>query len=109
MLHVYTLGPDGPEIEPIRPLVGICNEQPIEMRENDGCFSAGIASISTSGHDDRCCCWNFGWYGSNMRIFPQRLKNKAIAATHSSNTATTMSTSSGKKHKLLHACNWQEL
>lgn len=91
----HKFDPDAPEIEPILPEgIGIWSDVPIEIRENDGCFSAGIASNSTKGHDERCCCWNFGWYGSSIRIFPHRLKNKAIAATHSTNTATTMSTSS---------------
>lgn len=51
-LTVYKL--DGPGMEPNRP-GGICNDIPIEHRENDG-LCAGIDSISTNGHDERCCC-----------------------------------------------------
>lgn len=50
--------------------------------------------ISTIGQLGLCSWWNFGWYGSNIRIFPHRLKNNAIAATHSTSTNITMSASS---------------
>lgn len=90
----YRFGPDGPDIELKWP-AGICNDIPIDMRDNEvRCFSGDNDSISTNGQEDRCCCWNFGWYGSSIRIFPQRLKNRAIAPTHNISTATTMRTSS---------------
>lgn len=40
------------------------------------------------------CCWNFGWYGSNILILPHRLKNNAIAAAQRRRTKTTIKTSS---------------
>lgn len=59
---------------------------------NDG---NGSISISDNGQDPRCFASNFGWYGSNIRILPQRLKNNAIAPTHSINTKITIKASSG--------------
>ena len=41
-----------------------------------------------------CCCWNFGWYGSNILIFPHRLKNNAIAAAQRRRTSITIKASS---------------
>lgn len=50
---------------------------------------------STIGQLGRCSSsWNFGWYGSSMRILPHRLKNNAIAATQSIMTHMTMNASS---------------
>lgn len=49
---VYKLGPGDPENELNRAVVGFGNDEPIEIRENDGL----CVSISTSGHDTRCCC-----------------------------------------------------
>lgn len=87
---VYKLVPGDPENELNRAVVGFGNDAPIDTRENDGLCT----SISTSGQDARCCCWNFGWYGSSIRILPHRLKNNVIAATHKSSTANTINTSS---------------
>lgn len=87
----------GPEMDPKWP-DGICNDMPIDIRENDvrWWLIGDRDSISTSGQEDRCACWNFGWYGSNILILPQRLKNNAIAATHNINTSTTIRTSSAR-------------
>lgn len=50
---------------------------------------------STMGQLGRCSSsWNFGWYGSSMRILPHRLKNNAMAATHSIITHMTINASS---------------
>lgn len=59
------------------------------------CPIDGSWSMSTRGHDDLCFASNFGWYGSNMRIFPHRLKNNAIAPTHRISTKITIKASSG--------------
>lgn len=52
--------------------------------------------ISTIGQLDLCCCWNLGWYGSNIRILPHRLKNSAMAAIHKTSTSSTIRASSAR-------------
>lgn len=67
---------------------------PIDILDTDARGCECNESISTSGQEDLCCCWNFGWYGSSIRILPQRLKNKTIEPTHSISTTPTIRTSS---------------
>lgn len=54
-----------------------------------------IGSMSTRGQDVRCCCWNLGWYGSSILIFPHLWKNNPIAPIHNIKTNNTIKASSG--------------